>query len=230
MTELAPRFHEASPLRIVHALGLVIARAVLLFGVGINQIAPRILGTENIFAGDFRSLAVLAVLLGALDVGLVLVLGLLVLGRVTLRGLGWRADELGRDVALGLAGFAVCSALLVIGFVIAGGSPLEPFLAARDFTLAQRAMFLLVAVLGAAIVEETIFRGYLQPVLVRRFGLLGGIVVSAILFDLMHMNFSPASLFTKFAFGMVFGALRGRDRSLVAPAIAHGMIWAVYGA
>lgn len=230
MTDAAPRFDPASPLRIVHALGLVVARAVLLFGVGINQIAPRILGTENIFAGDFRSLAVLAVLLGALDVGLVLSVGLLVVGRVTLRSLGWRADRLGRDVALGLAGFAACTGILVLGFMIAGASPSEPFVAARDFTLPQRLMFLLVAIFGAALVEETIFRGYLQPVLVARLGLVGGLVASAILFDLMHMNFRPASLFTKFAFGIVFGALRGRDRSLVAPAIAHGLIWHVYGA
>jgi len=63
-----------------------------------------------------------------------------------------------------------------------------------------------------------------------RLGLPLAIVVQALIFDLMHLNFSPSSLVVKFLFGVIFGVLRGKDRSLLAPAVAHGLIWAVFGA
>ncbi|MFO0613922.1 MAG: type II CAAX endopeptidase family protein [Polyangiaceae bacterium] len=188
------------------------------------------LGVEDVFSAEFEALGLVAVLLGGLDVGVVIVLGLLVFGRTSLGALGWRFDRLGRDVLLGLGGFVVCTGVLLVGFLIAGASPAEMFERAWGFSVAQRLIFLLIAVFGAALVEETLYRGYLQPALIRRIGYAPALIVSALVFDLMHANFAPASLVTKFVFGVVFGALRGRDRSLVAPGIAHGLIWAVYGA
>jgi membrane protease YdiL (CAAX protease family) len=49
-------------------------------------------------------------------------------------------------------------------------------------------------------------------------------------FSLYHLRFRPTSLVVLFAFGAVYGALRERRGGLVAPAIAHGLVWAVLGA
>jgi membrane protease YdiL (CAAX protease family) len=43
-----------------------------------------------------------------------------------------------------------------------------------------------VGVLLAPLVEETIFRGYLYPVLARSFGVMGGVIVTGILFGGLH--------------------------------------------
>ncbi len=224
------RWPEQSGWRVVHALVLVLARTVLLFGLGMRLLGPAIVGQDNLFAGGWSSVLLLFLLLGLLDVGLVFYGGLVKWGRVTMRELGFLSTTIGRDVGLGLLGFAACSIVYWIAVLISGATLAEGWAAVASFTFVQRVMFGLVAVFGAALVEEGIFRGYLQPTLVRRFGLVGGIVVGAILFDLMHLNFRPASLFAKFMFGVIFGALRGRDRSLIAPGIAHGLVWAVYGA
>lgn len=43
-----------------------------------------------------------------------------------------------------------------------------------------------IGILAAPVVEETIFRGFLYPVLARSFGMVGGVVVTGVLFGLLH--------------------------------------------
>jgi membrane protease YdiL (CAAX protease family) len=64
----------------------------------------------------------------------------------------------------------------------------------------------------------------------RRFGALPGVLLGAGLFAVYHLDFAPASLIYKLRMGAILGAARGRDRSLVAPALAHFCNWAVIGA
>ncbi len=45
---------------------------------------------------------------------------------------------------------------------------------------------MLIAVLLAPVVEETIFRGYIYPVIGRSFGMVWGIVATGTLFGLLH--------------------------------------------
>jgi uncharacterized protein len=209
---------------------LVFLRAALLFVVGMG-ILGSVLLDGKLFTSGWKSLALLALLLGVFDVGLILNLGLLRFAKVTLRQLGWTFENVGRDLALGVAGWLVCTAVLFGAMVFAGESTLSEILASTArYGFSERLVYLLIAVFGAAVVEETLFRGYLQPALALKLGLAGAIVVQAIVFSAMHMRFHPLGFLVKVAFGVVFGALRGRDRSLLAPGIAHGLIWAVWGA
>lgn len=104
--------------------------------------------------------------------------------------IGWREMRPGlgkiRNMALQfLAGGAALA--LVVSF--AGGFfnsketlPIEELLKARVSIL----LFGVLGVLVAPLVEETIFRGFLYPVIARRLGVAAGIGVTGSLFGLMH--------------------------------------------
>jgi len=78
----------------------------------------------------------------------------------------------------------------------------------------------------AAWQEENLFRGYLQPLLIEHLGYWQGIVAQAALFSLAHIGYFTTLLpfGISFVVGIVLGWMRGRDRNLVAPFIAHGFI------
>ena len=104
--------------------------------------------------------------------------------------IGWRemSADAGkiRDSALQfLAGGGVLA--LVVSF--AGGFlnsketlPIEQLLQARVSIL----LFGVLGVLVAPLVEETIFRGFLYPVIARRLGIVAGVAITGTLFGLMH--------------------------------------------
>ena len=128
-----------------------------------------------------------------LDAGAIFYLYLMLLARTPApfwRSIGWREMPPGagtiRDSAIQfLAGGAVLA--LVVTF--AGGFfnsketlPIEELLQARVSML----LFAVLGVLVAPLVEETIFRGFLYPVIARRLGIGAGIVITGTLFGLMH--------------------------------------------
>jgi membrane protease YdiL (CAAX protease family) len=79
----------------------------------------------------------------------------------------------------------------------------------------------------AAWVEENLFRGYLQPLLATRLPLQVAIVVQAALFSVAHLGYTTNLMYFGSAFvsGLILGALRGRGRNLVAPYVAHSLLW-----
>lgn len=86
-----------------------------------------------------------------------------------------------------------------------------------------------LAVLFAAAAEELFFRGWLQPVLVRRFGLPVAVVLTAAAFAGLHLMGgarSPISLVNLFLGGILFGLLAARGGGLAGPVAAHfGWNW-----
>jgi membrane protease YdiL (CAAX protease family) len=223
------RWTPEQPQRIAHALALIVVRVVLLFFVGMGLLGS-LVTHGDLFNDGWRSVLLVLGMLFPLDVGFVLGFGLLWVGRVSMADLGWQFDDAARDVVRGLVGFASAASVLLMAYAAMGVSADDVWASVAEQSLVARLMFLCIAVFGASAVEETLFRGYLQPALALRLGLPLAIVVQALIFDLMHLNFNPSSLVVKFLFGVIFGVLRGKDGSLLAPAVAHGLIWAVFGA
>lgn len=83
---------------------------------------------------------------------------------------------------------------------------------------AQLALAIGYAVLLGPLLEELVFRAFLQPLLVQNFGDRGGLVLTAILFMALH----PASVYLGvLALGLLLGGLMLRTQSLLA-------VWGVH--
>ena len=75
---------------------------------------------------------------------------------------------------------------------------------------------LLVIAVLAPLVEELVFRGILLHRAARRFGVVRGLLATALLFGVLHIN--PVGLF---AFGLLLGATALQTRSLWLTTFAH---------
>ena len=164
---------------------------------GMAQIAVRLFGVpSNEVFGETMSTAKSVVVLlsqALLDVGAVLYLYLMLRARTDTPfwpSIGWREMRPGmpkiRDSALQ---FLAGGALLAVVVTFAGTFfnsketlPIEELLKARVSIL----LFGVLGVLVAPLVEETIFRGFLYPVIARRTGVAAGIAITGTLFGLMH--------------------------------------------
>ena len=194
--------------RLAHALVLVVVYALM-----VHVVSPRLYQAVGFPVG---------VVIGALVIfGGILWLGLFRTAGLRPRDVGWRFDQLGRDAAIGLVGFiGLAAGICVIAWVAGGTAPPELLSSALHTPMGRRMTAIAIGI-GAALAEETLYRGYLQPA--------AGLVPTAIVFSLGHLSFTPVALVGHFWSGLTFGALRARDRSLVAPATAHVLAWAVFG-
>jgi membrane protease YdiL (CAAX protease family) len=222
----SPRWQTGSRGQLLHALLLVL---LLMSVFGVMQLwAAR--GQEAGFDPDEPSVRLFALLGVAvlLQAGGVVGLGLLYWGRMSLPALGWRSRNFVGDVGFGLLGFGLLVAV-VLALSAALGSPVRETL---DSWLHQpprvRLLSLCIGLL-AAFNEESLFRGYLQPGLVARVGAAPGVLVAALVFALYHGNFAPLALLGKLLFGVVFGVLAYRRKSLVPSGLAHLLTWGVMG-
>jgi membrane protease YdiL (CAAX protease family) len=128
-----------------------------------------------------------------LDLGLIayLALQMRVRFRSTFwRTIGWRKIETGR-FPLTAVYFGLILAGFFLSIIVSLGSalfppnkdlPIEILFQDRNTTL----LFMLIAVFLAPVVEETIFRGYIYPVIGRSFGMAWSIVATGTLFGLLH--------------------------------------------
>lgn len=78
--------------------------------------------------------------------------------------------------------------------------------------------FLLIACLPA-LAEEFMFRGVIQKELIRGIGVIGGIIVTALLFALTH--FQPVHFIGLFFFGLILGLLRFWSGNLWYSVLGH---------
>lgn len=75
-----------------------------------------------------------------------------------------------------------------------------------------------LAVLIAPFLEELFFRGFVQPVFVRRLGSLGGVLLTSFLFGIIH---GPLAAVPVGALSVLLGLLQERTGRLVAPVCVH---------
>lgn len=86
------------------------------------------------------------------------------------------------------------------------------------------ALLAATAVLVAPFFEELLFRGFLQPLLSRTFGVAAGVLLTAALFGSLHLfQYSLAWQYALIIFlaGVVFGWLRARTGSVIPGTLMH---------
>ncbi|MGB8475874.1 MAG: CPBP family glutamic-type intramembrane protease [Candidatus Acidiferrum sp.] len=85
-------------------------------------------------------------------------------------------------------------------------------------------LFMAMAVLVAPLVEETVFRGYLYPLLAKSFGVASGVIITGILFGLMHgaqLGWTWGLVLVLIVVGVVFTFVRARTGSVFASFLLH---------
>jgi uncharacterized protein len=144
------------------------------------------------------------------------------------RTIGWRKLETGRFskrvvyFGLILAGFFL-SVIVSLGSALFPPDkdlPIEALFQDRNTTL----LFMLIAVFLAPVFEETIFRGYIYPVIGRSFGMAWGIVATGMLFGLLHAEqlWGGWSQIALLVFvGIVLTFARAFSRSVVTGFVIH---------
>jgi membrane protease YdiL (CAAX protease family) len=98
--------------------------------------------------------------------------------------------------------------------------PIEELFKYRQTAL----LFMAMAVLVAPLVEETLFRGYLYPLFARSFGVAPGIILTGVLFGLMHgaqLGWTWALVTVLIFVGIVFTIVRARTGSVFASYLMH---------
>lgn len=142
--------------------------------------------------------------------------------------LGWRSVPPVRNsrataYVLFVLGGMVLAALVQMGSALA---PPEKPLPIQEFFQSKETILLLtgMAILMAPLVEETIFRGYLYPVMARSLGIRGGVLLTGTLFGLAHaaqLWGGWLQIVLLVVVGIAFTAVRAWARSVVACYFAH---------
>lgn len=144
--------------------------------------------------------------------------------------LGWRelegAAETGRRgmaylrfVVLGL----LLSALVQVTSALFPAKtklPIENFFQDRQSAL----MLMIMSVLLAPVVEETIFRGFIYPVVARSFGVATSVVGTGVLFGLLHAEQLKGGLWQialMIVVGIIFTWVRAAKRTVLASYLLH---------
>ncbi len=115
---------------------------------------------------------------------------------------------------------SILVALVSSRFVPTHKMPIEQYFQDRHTAL----LLLIMSVTVAPFFEETIFRGYLYPVVARSFGVVPGVILTGLLFGLMHSsqlggNFAQVALLV--AVGIVFTAARAKSGNVLPGYLMH---------
>lgn len=144
------------------------------------------------------------------------------------RTIGWRGLHLGtlRPAALvpmllvGGAALAIAADIASQFYNTEKQLPIQALFTSRHGVEYLAAFGILVAPLA----EETVFRGYIYPVLARRFGILAGIMLTGVLFGLVHVPQlwgGWGQIATLVGVGMALTAARAAFRSVLASYLVH---------
>ena len=142
--------------------------------------------------------------------------------------LGWRkiqarAGELPRNpIVYFLAGCGLSLFVAIISSRMKTPEhvPMEELFKHRETAM----LFIAMAVLMAPLVEETLFRGYLYPLLARSFGIVPGIVITGVCFGAMHgaqLGWTWSLVGLLIVVGILFTLVRARTGSVFASYLMH---------
>lgn len=109
------------------------------------------------------------------------------------------------------------SSLRALGFEPVLQGPVEQFLQAKDS--GDLLILLFLATIVAPITEEFLFRGFLQPLLKKRLGAWGALILTAAIFSFIH--FHPYSFLQILLLGIIMGAAYEATGSLLVSIGIH---------
>lgn len=106
------------------------------------------------------------------------------------------------------------------------GRPVVPvFMRATYATAGNPALFWLALAVAAPVFEELFFRGFLLTGLRRsRLGASGAVLVTALLWAGIHLQYNTYEIASIFLFGLILGAARVRTDSTWTPMLMHGLL------
>jgi membrane protease YdiL (CAAX protease family) len=144
------------------------------------------------------------------------------------RTLGWRRitrPNGGPPRSPWLFFFAGCGLSLAVLILTYKMQPPEDVPIEELFHYKNTAMlFMAMAVLIAPLVEETVFRGYLYPLFAKTFGVASSVILTGILFGLMHgaqLGWTWGLVLVLVAVGVIFTLVRARTGSVYASFLLH---------
>ncbi len=144
------------------------------------------------------------------------------------RTLGWRRltrREGGPPRNPWLYFFAGCVLSVVVFIVTAKVQPPENVPIEELFRFKNTAMlFMAMAVLIAPLVEETVFRGYLYPLFAKTFGVAFSVILTGVLFGLMHgaqLGWTWGLVSILIVVGIIFTFVRALTGSVFASFLLH---------
>jgi membrane protease YdiL (CAAX protease family) len=142
--------------------------------------------------------------------------------------IGWRALQPGRlpravrCLGFILGGFLLAAAVQIASVAFGGNAkvPMQELFQDRRTAI----LLLLMAVFVAPVIEETVFRGYMYPIVARGWGIGPGIVATGILFGLLHApqlwgGWVQIGLLV--VVGIVFTCARAFTRTVLASYLLH---------
>lgn len=199
--------------------------ALLVLGRGVDPSAPRTIGQEAVIAMCSAGAALLCAAVSVVLLGR---------GREQDRtGLGLRPRL--RDLVRGALGLLVSTPIILtssflasLAFYVVTGHP--PDLIAHDTLKAiseERHNPAVTGVIAAAVViapmlEELLFRGFIQSALLKAMGRTWpAILITSTLFMAAHIGVQPQALFPLFIFGLCLGVAYERTRRLWVPITMH---------
>lgn len=116
---------------------------------------------------------------------------------------------------------------IIMGFLLGVGEffIIETNYLIPDLSVSNLLIFTLIMVFLVGLIEEIIFRSILQNRLEVLLGIQKGLIITSILFGLMHSGYGSISeIFYTFAVGLVIGYMFYRTRSLPLITMIHGFI------
>jgi membrane protease YdiL (CAAX protease family) len=144
------------------------------------------------------------------------------------RSLGWR--KLNPNPATGTGRgwmyfFAGCGLAIFVALASYNMKNTEHLPIQEIFKNRSGAMLLMaMAVLVAPLVEETVFRGYLYPLFAKSLGVLPGILITGVLFGLMHgsqLGWTWRLVLLLSLVGVIFTFARARTGTVLASFLLH---------
>jgi membrane protease YdiL (CAAX protease family) len=117
-------------------------------------------------------------------------------------------------------GLSLCVAIVSSRMKTPENLPIEELFKSRVGAFLLMGM----AVLIAPLVEETVFRGYLYPLFAKNLGVAPGIVITGVLFGLMHapqLGFTWGLVAMLIAVGIIFTLARARAGTVLASYLLH---------